>query len=828
MRTDSIAVHLLFRVFTLYVLVAGFLTVAQMAVGYFSAQESIKEDLRSFHETFIPPLTEAYWEADIIQISAILEGLMKIPTIKGVVLRDRNGPIFKQMGRVPEQDERSQREQEGLSTFFRVKEGVETLFGYEHPLVYIKDGKQFTIGSLSIISSSRQVFDRVKDGFLVILINSLIKTAVLWILFIWLGRRYLTAPLNALARSIRQIQPALSNDPASGTLLELSQSLSLPQAPQYELQHLMTGIDALIREISSYKHRMHKSQERLLLETQSLRTRVDLGLERLRLANDRLNQEVIQRRSAQENAEKASEEKTRFLATMSHEIRTPLSGIISLLPQIDTSGFTTEQQRHFEILQQSSQFLHEIVEEVLDISMIESGSLELNPSLFSLRSMLKSIDQLFHWRMEAKGLTFTMKIGQNVPDLLYCDSVRLKRILHNLLSNAQKFTIKGGVIFRVNIIRHEDKHVRLRFSVRDSGIGIESGKQSELFEPFHQLDQGMTRHFGGVGLGLAISQALVTLFNARLSIASLPDAGSLFRLYITVRKVSGPDEKHENRINPPKRSEHRVRSVLLVEDDLITQEVIGTLIATNGAACDSAGNAYQALCYLARREYDLVLMDLHLPGLDGLTAAGFIQSITEQCEHALPRIVMLSADVMRENLVATKAAGIDAFLPKPVDVESLKTVLQGGFTNGLTSPVSTISENDSVMNDRNLPLFDHADLIKRRGDQNPERWQRFVEMLVDQWKPQLTDMVEHSSRRPFLEEERALLAADVHKLLGVALHFSLVRLAEHARAFEQTLRDPDASCEPGAVMDQLVKEFDDSLQALCDTLNITLPDDRNH
>ena len=331
-------------------------------------------------------------------------------------------------------------------------------------------------------------------------------------------------------------------------------------------------------------------------------------------------------RRSTEEAREAGEAKARFLANMSHEIRTPMNAILGMNRRALATDLTAEQRDYLQKIEASSRHLLAIIDDVLDYSKLEAGKLALQPEALSVSDVLDDVSTLVGVACAAKGLRWTLDVAGDVPDVLEGDALRLRQVLVNLASNAVKFTESGEVAITVRRRAAPADVVELRFAVRDTGIGLTTDQRRGLFSSFTQADATITRRFGGTGLGLAISKSLVQLMQGEIGVDSRPGAGSTF--WFTARfghldPATVPAERqrapgHTAPASAP--AFDPVSKVLVVEDNALNQEVAVALLHEVGLAPDVVGDGRQALEALRRQRYALVLMDVQMPVMDGVTA----------------------------------------------------------------------------------------------------------------------------------------------------------------------------------------------------------------
>jgi PAS domain S-box-containing protein len=377
-------------------------------------------------------------------------------------------------------------------------------------------------------------------------------------------------------------------------------------------------------------------------------------------------------------AEAASKAKSEFLANMSHEIRTPLNGVIGVAGALAETALSAQQREMVELILTSGRTLERVVSDVLDLSKIEAGRLELDIQPFDLRRQLDGLLMLFRARAEEKGLQFHVVYGKAAQGWYCADVVRIKQVLANLVSNAIKFTTKGKVEVAIDVHDLDGREDQvLDLEVRDTGIGFDEGFRTGLFQRFSQADGSITRKFGGSGLGLSICKALIEMMDGDIGATSEPGRGSQFKVSIPL--LRGRDigagqgaateiEEHQGR--PAPRS--APLRVLLAEDHAINQKVVELILQPLGVILVKVENGAEAFRAFEAGEFDLILMDMQMPVVDGLQATRAVRGL-EALDAARPRtpIIMLSANAMPQHREAAIAAGADLHLPKPVTPASL-------------------------------------------------------------------------------------------------------------------------------------------------------------
>jgi signal transduction histidine kinase/CheY-like chemotaxis protein len=381
---------------------------------------------------------------------------------------------------------------------------------------------------------------------------------------------------------------------------------------------------------------------------------------------------------AKEEAEAAARAKSDFLAAMSHEIRTPLNGVLGLAALLSKSLLTGEQRNWVRIILQSGDTLVSLINDILDFSKLEAGKVEFDPVASDLPMLVQATLDVIEPQVRAKSLSLHVKIAADVPQWVYLDGKRLRQVLFNLLGNAVKFTDHGNVTFSLVTAGHNDPR-RLRFEIRDTGIGIAADSLRRLFRIFSQVDASINRRFGGTGLGLAICKKIVEGMGGTIGVESLEGVGSCFWFEIDARPCDAQCTREESAATMP-----TSRRVLLVEDMPVNQIVARGMLASLGHSVSVANDGDEALEMLKDATYDLILMDMQMPRMNGLDATRAIRALGGAAAQIA--IIAMTANAFHSDRALCLAAGMNDFVAKPIELAELAAAIRRVLPVGEGAP----------------------------------------------------------------------------------------------------------------------------------------------
>ena len=488
--------------------------------------------------------------------------------------------------------------------------------------------------------------------------------------------------------------------------------------------------------------------------------------------------------SAKLTAENAMKAKQQFLSNMSHEIRTPMNAIIGFTKVVLKTELTEEQKEYLTAIKLSGDALIVLLNDILDLAKVDAGKMIFEMVPFKMALSISAMLHLFETKILEKNIKLVKEYDSNIPGVLVGDPVRLHQIILNLVSNAVKFTSKGKITVGVQMLREDRDSVTIEFSVTDTGIGIAENKIEKIFENFQQASSETSRLYGGTGLGLAIVKQLVEAQGGTVTVKSKIDEGSVFSFVLSFLKTNSNAEPEAEYLELDK--EIKNIKVLVVEDIALNQLLMKTLLNDFGFECEIAVNGKIALEKLQTATYDIILMDLQMPEMNGFEATEYIRG---KINSKIP-IIALTADVTTVDLARCKTVGMNDYISKPVDERLLYSKIVGLVKKNI--PVLDQKEDDSGQ-DKKFKCIDLG-YLSRRTKSDPALMMQMIALYLEQTPPLIREM-----KKSLLDKDWSSLYSAVHKIIpsfsimGISADFENMakQVQEYAGRKNQTDGIPD-------------------------------------
>lgn len=521
-------------------------------------------------------------------------------------------------------------------------------------------------------------------------------------------------------------------------------------------------------------------------EIGTLARAMDAMVDRLTQDNAQLEKVVEQRTAEANTARLRAEEKTRmqaeFLANMSHEIRTPMNGILGVANLLKDSPLTPQQREYIDILEHSGSSLLVIINDILDLSKLRSGKLELSECNFDLHRELELLIREFRASADQKKLALKLDIVAETPRWVTGDPVRLKQILVNLINNALKFTPQGSVSLRL-----EARHDMLEFTVSDTGIGIAKQHLDTIFEAFSQVDGSLTRKAGGTGLGLSIVHQLVLQMQGQILCDSTPNQGSTFTVRLPLKLANSEQHIVHHQHSTQSRSIpqpplQQPLSLLIAEDNAVNQRIIHDLLSARGHQLTIVDNGAEAVREYRSHRFDKIVMDVQMPVMDGLQACRKIRELEGENGHHIP-IIALTAHAMTDDSERCLAAGMSQYLSKPIDPQSLISQVEGRDCETIGAATPSTKPEDTATKDMVKMILDEA-RVKDITHNKPALIATIAQLFLSELPDMLADIDSaHASG------DRQRLSSSVHRIKSALGNFSSKGFYEEVAILEQSAKD---------------------------------------
>ncbi len=505
-------------------------------------------------------------------------------------------------------------------------------------------------------------------------------------------------------------------------------------------------------------------------------------------------------------ANDAVKAKQQFLSNMSHEIRTPMNAIIGFTKVVLKTDLTAKQKEYLTAIKMSGDALIVLINDILDLAKVDAGKMVFEKTAFKLSASIAAMLHLFESKIEEKNLVLIKEYDTNIPEVLIGDPVRLHQIILNLVSNAVKFTNKGFIKVSINLVKEDDNKVTILFAINDTGIGIIDSKKDSIFENFQQATSGTSRLYGGTGLGLAIVKQLVENQGGEITMQSELDKGSLFSFKLDFFKTNAQADELQDNLDID--TEVKDIKVLVVEDIALNQLLMRTLLDDFGFQCDIAANGKLAIERLENKEYDIILMDLQMPEMNGFEATDYIR---KKMNLSIP-IMALTADVTTVDLAKCNAVGMNDYVAKPIN----EKILYNKIVNLIKKTTSNSLKIKPMVMLNAVQNIKYIDLgyLTHRTKSNPVLMQEMILLYLEQTPPLIASM-----KTSFANKDWGTLKASVHKMIP---SFSIMGMSSEFEIMAKKVQEFADTQQLSEGINELVTQLENVCNQSCNELQEVL------
>jgi len=506
-------------------------------------------------------------------------------------------------------------------------------------------------------------------------------------------------------------------------------------------------------------------------------------------------------------AETAVKAKQQFLSNMSHEIRTPMNAIIGFTKVLLKTETTSKQKEYLQAIKMSGDALIVLINDILDLAKVDAGKMVFEQTPFKMALSIAAMLHLFEPKIREKNLELIKEYDAKIPNVLLGDPVRLHQIILNLVSNAVKFTNKGKITVSVRLLKEDEKKGTIEFTVSDTGIGITESKIERIFENFQQASSGTSRLYGGTGLGLAIVKQLVEAQDGTISVKSTVDKGSTFGFVLDFLKTKADAESETENLELD--NEIKNVKVLVVEDIALNQLLMRTLLDEFGFECDIASNGKIAIDKLLSHKFDIILMDLQMPEMNGFEATEYIRNTM----HSTIPIIALTADVTTVDLAKCKSVGMNDYIAKPVDEKVLYHKIVSSVKKNINN------DNDVDIVSVNIVKYTDLNYLITRTKSNPILMMEMISLYLEQTPPLITIM-----KQSWKDKDWKSLYASVHKIIP---SFAIMGISPDFEEMAKKVQDYARNQQQSTGIFDLVLEIENVCNHACEELEIAYSSIKN-
>ena len=628
LKKRSLSRHLLKVILSSYFAVTFLVTAIHVISDYYYTSSRIKDELKKVNLIYGDGLSNALWYMDMGQVKSVGKGIAHFEIVKGVQIRDKNRLVF-ESGLILKDGQEQLIDSRGKA----FDADFSGLFSYSFDVKHTSNSRQVVIGHVTVYSNRSVVFDRLKVGFMFIVLNAAFKTAVLMGLILWAFKKYLIIPLEEMTANIEN--------------MDMNDLQEIPMPPNVQSENELLAFQ------QSFNHmitELKQSRKKLAVLNSDLERKVD--------------ERTCEAVAAKKSADEANQAKSLFLANMSHEIRTPMNAILGFSELLKGRLSDSKNKSFLHSIEASGRSLLRLINDILDLSKVEAGKFELEYVSVNPHNLFHEIKTIFSQKVSQKGLDFIIDIDENLPEALLLDETRLRQILFNLIGNAVKFTAKGYVKLAVQHIDKPDdgSHLTLCIRVEDSGIGIPVENRQFVFEAFEQQKGQSHAQYGGTGLGLAISKKLAKLMNGDIYIEDSAQPGAIFCIILREVEVSVMAQPLVHNTSTCNVKSFNNAKVLITDDVELNRQLLQNYLQPYDVIIMQAANGLECVELAKKNPPDLILMDMKMPVMNGYEATRAIKA-DERTRH-IP-VIAVTASALKESVEEISDL-CDSYLRKPL------------------------------------------------------------------------------------------------------------------------------------------------------------------